>query len=306
MKNFILCLGLCILFCAPSHGQSTLKSELKSEYEENISKAEAFYNEKDYIESARAYSAAFEKLGWKGVQKDRYNAARSWSMAKVPDSAFFCLQKIAEKKYYDDVDQISKEQDFNSLHKDARWQPLLDLISKNKDNKLPDGWFRAGSKPDSYYMGIDKGGGKEGNNVVTIRSVDKLINGFGTVMQNFLLEKYLGKRIRMTGYLKTQDVDDWAGFWLRIDGEKKSNTLAFDNMKNGKTDRSVRGTTDWKQYEIVLDVSKNATNIAFGTLLAGTGQIWFDKIDFEIVDDNTEITGIEKQFREPENLNFGK
>ena len=301
MKNFILFLGLGILLYTSSYGQ-----KLKPEYGEHINKAETFYNQKDYKESAREYSLAFDIMGSKGLSKDRYNAARSWSMANVPDSAFFNLQRLAERMYYDDIDQISKEEDFNPMHTDKRWQPILDLIIKNKENKLPDGWIRAGSKPYSYFMSIDKGAGKDGNNVITIKSVDKLINGFGTVMQNFLSEKYLGERIKMTGYLKTQDVDDWAGFWLRIDGRKGSGFLAFDNLKNGKIDRSVRGTTNWKQYEIVLDVSEDATNIAFGALLSGTGQIWFDKIDFEIVNRKTETTGLVKESKEPKNLNLSK
>jgi len=290
MKTFILFVGINVLLCTQLRAQN-----MPTEYREFIDKAEAFYNQKEYKESARAYALAFDVMGSKGLSRDRYNAARAWSMAKDPDSAFFNLQRIAEKQYYDNIDQISKEEDFNSLHKDKRWKPLLDLISKNNENKLPEGWFRAGSNPGSYFMGMDKGAGKDKNDVITIRSVDKLISGFGTVMQNSPAKKYLGKRIKMTGYLKTKDVDNWAGFWLRIDGEKQAeNSLAFDNMKNGKTDRSIKGTTDWKKYEIVLDVSDEATNIAFGALLGGTGQIWFDKIEFEIVDTDTETTGVDR------------
>ncbi len=302
MKNFIFSFAVCILLCAPSYGQMSPMAP----YLERISEAEALYNGKEYMKSAKAYSSAFELMGWKGRPKDRYNAARSWAMAKIPDSAFFCLQKMAEKTYYDDISQISKEEDFKILHKDKRWQPLLDLVSRNKDTKLPDGWGRAGDKPGSYFMGMDKGAGKEGNKVATIKSIDKLIDGFGTIMQSFTPEKYLGKRIKMTGYLKTKDVKDWAGFWLRVDGEKGENSLAFDNMKNGKTDRAVRGTTNWKQYEIVLDVSEKATNISFGALLSGTGQVWFDKIDFEIVSHSIPTTGEEDRFSAPRNLNFGK
>lgn len=44
---------------------------------------------------------------------------------------------------------------------------------------LPLGWFKAGSSPDSYEMGIDKGAGQEGNNAATIKSLQNQINGFG-------------------------------------------------------------------------------------------------------------------------------
>ncbi len=306
MKGFVLFIGLCASLYAPSYGQTTTTNsqytELATKYNEQISKAETFYNAKKYQESADAYTAAFGVLGGQGYMKDRYNAARSWSLVKNKDSAFFCLERIADKVYFDDVDKTMKEEDFTYLHNDARWEPLLATIKQNKENKLPEGWFRAGSKPNSYSMRVDKGAGKDKNDVLTIKSTDKLINGFGTIMQNFLLEKYLGKRVRMTGYMKTKDVDEWAGFWLRIDGKNKYKSLAFDNMKDGKTDRSVTGTTGWKKYEIVLDISEKANNIAFGALLSGTGQIWFDKIDFEVVTHKTETTGMDKEDNEPRNL----
>ncbi|MCW3121843.1 MAG: hypothetical protein JWQ38_1335 [Flavipsychrobacter sp.] len=302
MKKYLLPAGLFLLLSAHAQGQS----DIKSEYKEHVKKAEDLYNTKAYAASAKEYGLAFELLGWKGGINDRYNAARAWSMAKVPDSAFSHLQKIAEKGYYTDVDKISREEDFSALHKDARWQPVIDLVAKNNEDKLPDGWYKAGSKPKSYFMGIDKGAGKKGSDVMTIKSTDKLIDGFGTVMQTFLQEKYLGKRIKMTGYMKTRDVENWAVFWLRIDGKDMNKSLAFDNMMGGEN-RSIKGTTKWKKYEIVLDVSEKATDIAFGALLNGTGQLWFDNINFEIVDNKTETTGVaNKNDRLPQNLNFGK
>ena len=305
MKRSLLSFGLYLL-CTSSYAQkSSTVSTLATQYKDSINKAEGFYNEKKYLESGKVYTSAFDLLGGKGQIKDRYNAARSWALAKVPDSALFCLQRIAEKGYFADIDKIKKEEDFNSLHSDARWQPVLDEILKNKENQLPEGWYRAGSKPNSYAMHLDKGAGKDGNDVITIKSVDRLIDGFGTVMQSFMLEKYLGKRIKMTGYLKTRDVEDWAGLWLRVDG-KKYKLLAFDNMKNGKRDRSVTGNTDWKQYEIVLDVPDEAINISFGTLLSGKGQVWFDKIDFEVVSKKTETTGRDMKFLAPKGVQFSE
>ena len=55
--------------------------------------------------------------------------------------------------------------------------------------------------------------------------------------------------------------------------------LAFDNMQ----DRPIMGTSDWQQYEVVLDVSENGVQIAFGILLAGKGQVWLDEVQLELV-----------------------
>ncbi len=169
---------------------------------------------------------------------------------------------------------------------------------------LPKNWYRAGSDPKSYDMGLDKGSAEDGSNAATIKANTSKVKGFGTLMQDCLPDKYLGKRVRMTGYMKSKEVSDKAGFWLRVDQGDSKTPLTFDNMM----DRAVTGTSDWKKYEIVLDVPLNASNMAFGALLVGSGQIWFDKLNFEIVDATVLTTGKGKDAlmpsKEPLNLDF--
>lgn len=172
---------------------------------------------------------------------------------------------------------------------------------------LPASWFKAGSKPKSYEMGVDKETKHDGINSATIKSIDKKIDGFGTLMQQCKPDKYLGKRIKKTGFVKSEDVKNFAGLWLRVDQEGSQEPLSFDNMYN----RPIKGTTEWTMYQIILDVPENASLIAYGALLNGTGQIWFDNISFEIVDDTVKTTGTLKSKRviipnEPSNLNFEK
>ncbi len=153
---------------------------------------------------------------------------------------------------------------------------------------LPKGWFKAGSDPEKYDMGVEMGMGMNSKYAATIKSLEhKKIHGFGTLMQDCSPEKYLGKRVRMTGYMRTQDVKRWAGFWFRVDQAGSKKPLAFDNMQR----RAATGTSEYTRYEIVLDVPQNASNLAYGALLAGPGQIWFDDINFEIVDKNIPTTG---------------
>jgi hypothetical protein len=184
------------------------------------------------------------------------------------------------------------------------------------NTNIPAGWFAAGNSPDKYEMGIDKGTGIDGSNAATIKSIAANIQGFGTLMQQFKPgDKYLGKRIRLSGMLKSKDVSEWSAMWLRIDTRESVKRAVFDNMHDGGNDRSVKGTTGWKKYEIVLDVPDNATNVAFGVLLAGTGQVWFDNLKFEIVGMDVPFTGIEMTTKptessasltEPVNLMFDK
>jgi hypothetical protein len=66
----------------------------------------------------------------------------------------------------------------------------------------------------------------------------------------------------------------------------------------------VKGNTEWTKYEIVLEVPETTKNIAFGALLHGTGQIWFDNLNFEVADNSVPST--KKPKEEPTNLNFEK
>src|SRR6478752_944624 len=175
---------------------------------------------------------------------------------------------------------------------------------------LPAGWFKAGSEPKSYEMGIESGAGLDGKNAATIKSKSSKIKGFGTLMQDCLPDNYLGKRVRMTGLVKSANVEDWAGLWFRVDEKDSKKSISFDNMHDGKKDRSITGTTEWTKYEIVLDVPLNASNLAYGALLVGKGQIWFDNIKFEVVDNSVPTTGKGKEqlmpIKEPMNLDFDK
>jgi hypothetical protein len=147
------------------------------------------------------------------------------------------------------------------------------------------GWFLAGSDPKSYQIGVVKDQ-ERGGNVGYIKSV-KEANGFGTIMQSFIPSDYVGKRVRLTGYIKSKDVKDWAGMWFRIDGEDNK-PLGFDNMQK----RAVKGTTTWKKYEIVLNAPENSKAFAFGVLLSGTGEVWLDDLKFEVVDKTVPLTDI--------------
>ncbi|MGO4905323.1 hypothetical protein [Flavobacterium sp. W20_MBD1_R3] len=170
--------------------------------------------------------------------------------------------------------------------------------------ELPSGWFKSGSAPNSYDMRIDKGAGYDGKNAATIQSITPNIDGFGTLMQSFAADKYLGKRIRFSGYVKTKDIAEKACFWLRVEKANSQQILSFDNMNN----RPIIGTNEWKVYEIVVDVPITASKISYGALVKGTGQIWFDNLNFEVVSNSVAVTGkkIEKTEKiiEPSNLNF--
>jgi len=167
--------------------------------------------------------------------------------------------------------------------------------------ETPKGWFAAGSHPREYEMTLDREVTHGGKGSASLKSNVPKASGFVTLMQTFKADTYRGQRVRLSGYVRSQDVKDWAGLWLRVDG-LKGEVLGFDNMQ----DRAVKGNTDWTRYEIVLDVPEASQQIAFGLLLSGTGQVWLDDMKMEVVGKDVPVTG-KKSSEEPSaprNLDF--
>lgn len=151
---------------------------------------------------------------------------------------------------------------------------------------VPKGWLLAGSAPNDYRVSADEAVRHGGKSSALLEFVGKKAEGFGTLMQIFSAENYRGKRLRLIGWIKTENADT-AQMWLRLDGDNK--TVGFDNMQN----RLLRGTQDWKKCEIVLDVPADAVNIAFGFIVSGTGKAWADDFKFDIVDEKVAVTAME-------------
>jgi hypothetical protein len=172
----------------------------------------------------------------------------------------------------------------------------------------PAGWGGGGK---GYELSVDKTEKHAGKASGSIKSVAAELGRFASLTQAFQADAYRGKRLRMTAHVKSKEVEDWAGLWVRVDGKDQTG-LAFDNMQ----DRQIKGTNDWKKYEVVLDVPGGAAAIYFGILLAGKGQVWVDDFKFEAVGKDVKTTGKEVEPRkrerelrkdlpkEPKNLDF--
>jgi hypothetical protein len=111
-------------------------------------------------------------------------------------------------------------------------------------------------------------------------------------MQAFGANAYRGKRLRMTAFVKTSNVQSKktdGGAFLSLDiSSEKTLGLARDCMET----RQIKGTTEWKQYAVVLDVPQEADIITFGCWLNGTGRAWVDDFHFEVVGNDVETTAL--------------
>lgn len=82
---------------------------------------------------------------------------------------------------------------------------------------------------------------------------------------------FTGKTLELRGFIRTENVTEFAGLWMREDGDSM---LEFDNMQR----RQLKGTSDWAQYSISLPLHQDAMQLYFGFLLTGAGKAWVDDL----------------------------
>jgi hypothetical protein len=177
-------------------------------------------------------------------------------------------------------------------------------LFSQKQQILPEGWFRAGNNSSEFKTSIDNEVHQNGERSIFIESFNPGQKEFETIMQTINAKKYLGKRLKLKGFIKSDDVKGSCSIWMRIDGPNREN-LGFDNLYG----RNVSGTTDWKEYIIVLDVPIKSVSINYGLMLNGDGKAWFDNLSISEVDKSVEVTNLNKEPvlpEDPRNLDFEK
>lgn len=154
-------------------------------------------------------------------------------------------------------------------------QNSLSVIRKT----APGAWFMAGMSPKDYQVSSDSMIHQHGLKSALISSVAESPGGFCTLMQGCNIHGFKGKRVRMTGYIKTEGENTRAAMWARIDDFDNKITADFDNMDN----RPINGTNNWTKCEIVFDIPDANYGLFFGVIAEGKGKVWFDNVIFETV-----------------------
>lgn len=177
-------------------------------------------------------------------------------------------------------------------------------MKKPKKIQLPPGWTFSSANSDDYDAGIDEKIKHSGTRCVYLKSIVAEPRPLAYLSQGFSPEPYLGKRLRMTAWVKSNCNGGKVQLWLRIAGDWANSSTkpnCFDNME----DRPIHDVTDWTQYKIVVEVPDTSTFIDFGLMLTGSGQAWVDDFSFETVGDDVALTSNDRNSKsEPFNLNF--
>ena len=229
------------------------------------------------------------------------STSASYAANLLSQAVFQDIERSAVlREQWSQMERTAIEQGSWDDHEFPVLEKLQGGISRKREEVPVKSWILAGDRPHDYEQGVDAEVMFNGKKSAYLRSKGLEPEGFGTLMQTFQARAYLGKRLRYSASVKSEEVEKWAGLWMRIDGPQVG-MLGFDNMQN----RPIKGTADWQRYEIVLDVPQESTNIAFGILMEGSGQVWLSDIQFAEVSTEVPLTDLSKSFPDqPENLDF--
>lgn len=152
----------------------------------------------------------------------------------------------------------------------------------SQKSKMPMGWFKWG-----FHENLTGETFNDGNTVGKVVSDKK--GRFGCITYR-IPANYIGDTIRLTGRMKLENIKEYAGLLMRIDGDSKKRSLAFKTMQGLK----IKGTRDWKEYSIALPYPSQARYIYVGGIIGKRGTAWFD--DFRVTIDGKDIQTLEEVF----------
>jgi hypothetical protein len=150
----------------------------------------------------------------------------------------------------------------------------------------PPHWFVSGQEfaqaIKEYSGAIDHTNAYEGAGSGELKSISDAAHN-GTLMQVSSAAAYRGKSLKMRAFLRSNEVAQRAGLWIRAD-DINGVTVAFRNCLSPRAPQSfVEGNTAWKEAEISIDIPDSAVALSYGVQLVGTGTVWIDDVSFDVI-----------------------
>ena len=196
----------------------------------------------------------------------------------------------------------------------------VDPGSGPRTNGAPAPWQGLQGARGQFAFGTDAGVKYEGAHSAFIRSQVRVPDSTqqAVLVQELSAARYRGQRLRWAAQVRADSVTGrGAGLWLRVDGPHGTLFLA------GEIDsvRAMRGTRDWTEHVVVLDVPDAAVGLAFGAILSGGGFLRVDAGRLEVVpqsvpttdavwpggivsDSTSTVNHFDRLAREPRNVDF--
>ncbi len=135
----------------------------------------------------------------------------------------------------------------------------------------PPGWTAGGPRLQDYEFGTDAMEGATGKQAAYIKARTAARGALGALVQCVKADNYIGQRLRFAARLKGVEASG-VQLFMRVE-DKDRKVTGFYNMM----DRPIRGSTEWRRTEVVLDVPKASAAICYGIMLVGgKGEAWAD------------------------------
>ncbi len=149
--------------------------------------------------------------------------------------------------------------------------------------------------PGSCEIGTDSQKSENGQPLPSVRCTNATLPSFGGARYSIPSEGYRGKRVRVSGWLMTSNIEDMstaqyakvtgeAGLWIGI------GSLGRGTRADRMPDRTLKGSTGWEQREFVVDVPVDNGQIQVGFWMQGKGQVWMRDIKIEEVPATVALT----------------
>jgi RNA polymerase sigma factor (sigma-70 family) len=170
------------------------------------------------------------------------------------------------------------------------WGDDFQISLADPDDPITDdrAWRQSFTSAHDYPMTTDLANTHDGNPSICFayagpdNAAARSFAWFGHTIHYPESERYLGHTVRLSGWIKTENVSDHVQPQIRpLTGlmQKDSKLLAKDSMVQ---DKSIRGTLDWTQFSLTCEIPKNTGHIVTSFLFWGSGKVWIDTNSLEL------------------------
>ncbi|MEO3713642.1 hypothetical protein [Roseateles flavus] len=171
---------------------------------------------------------------------------------------------------------------------------LMAAASSGFENAKGWGSSSTGPGPTAYRIGLDPQSAYLDAPTLSVQStvaLDEFTHGSATTWAT----GYAGKRVRLSGFYRTEGVKHWAGVYM--EARERPDSASFVGprrvLKSSELPLVVGTTGDpaqprdsagWQPFAITLDVPQgNGGAVMMGPLVRGEGKVWVARMRFEEV-----------------------
>jgi len=149
-------------------------------------------------------------------------------------------------------------------------------------------WHQSFTSAHDYPMTTDSATTHDGSPSICFayagpeNAAGKSFAWFGHDLRYPETERYLGHTVRLSGWIKTENVTGHVQPQIRPlvrATQKNSKRLANDSMVQ---DNSLRGTLNWTPFSLTCDIPKNTGHIETSFIFWGGGKVWIDTNSLEL------------------------